>query len=65
MICPCKGCTRRTAAPNCHAACDEYQAYAKEREIIRTRRQLDRIGDEARIRRRIKQNGNEYRSRKK
>lgn len=36
MQAPCKGCTERRIG--CHASCEAYLAYAKEREAIRAAR---------------------------
>lgn len=33
MKCPCYKCTERSA--NCHAGCEKYKAYARERKQIR------------------------------
>ena len=65
MIAPCHECTHRTVIPNCHSTCEAYQSYSAERERIRAQRQLDRTGDEARIRRRIKIKEDERRNGKR
>ena len=37
MNAPCKDCERRTVHPNCHATCEQYKAYAEERNVIRSK----------------------------
>lgn len=43
MKCPCKDCKDR--AVNCHAECERYGEYAREREAIRKARQDAKIAD--------------------
>lgn len=64
MICPCHECTHRTASPNCHAACEAYKAYSEYRTMIRIARQLQHVGDDARIRQSEKRKAEYYRTHK-
>ena len=51
MKCPCKDCKDR--AVNCHAECERYGAYAKEREAIRKARHDERLADSEHARRHV------------
>lgn len=64
MICPCHECTHRTAMPNCHGTCEAYKEYQEYRTKIRIARQLQRVGDDARIRQSEKRKAEYYRTHK-
>lgn len=65
MTAPCHECTRRTAIPNCHANCEQYQAYSVEREMIRVRRQRVKTGDDALIAHAEKRKINTFKQRRR
>ena len=65
MIAPCHGCNKRTAVPNCHKTCEEYNEYKFRKDLAREKRRLHYTGDNARIEQAVKRKISFFKQRRK